>query len=149
MKFIAFANPGDSTRFFLAHLLKGTIDLYGTIIPENAADAVAAGFLLGGVIGGLIGAAAAGSGDSPPASGSLNSECMNSNYSIGAFYLRKGGSDNIRKVPNGRKKFNDFMIPLMRDHLEVVRGIPEDMFFTGNLISIVRQYNAATVKQVR
>jgi hypothetical protein len=52
-------------------------------------------------------------------------------------------------LPNGRKKFNDFMIPLMSGHLEVVREIPEAMFYAGNLISIVRQYNAVAGQPAR
>jgi hypothetical protein len=148
MEFTTFSNPGDSTRIFLAHLLKGTIDLFGTVLPENQTDAVAAGLLFGGLAGGLIGAAASGSFDTPGA-GTYNNDCKDEHFSIGAFYLRKGGTEKPIKVPNGRKKFNDFMIPLMRDHLEVVREIPEAMFYTGNLISIVRQYNNAAGKPAR
>ena len=148
MEFITYEIPGDSTRIFLAQLLKGTIDLFGTVVTENQTDAVTAGLMFGGLIGGLIGAAASGTIDSP-GTGTLNNDCKGDRYSIGAFYLRKASTGKPLRVPNGRKKFNDFMIPLMRDHLEVVREIPEAMFYPGNLLSIVRQYNAVADKPTR
>jgi hypothetical protein len=148
MEFITYAIPGDSTKIFLAHLLKGTIDLFGTVVTENQTDAVAAGLMFGGLAGGLIGAAASGTLDTPGA-GTFNNDCKGDRYSIGAFYLRKASTGKPLRVPNGRKKFNDFMIPLMRDHMEVVREIPEAMFYSGNLISIVKQYNAVAGKPTR
>jgi hypothetical protein len=141
MEFITFSVPGDTALLFIAHLLYGTIDLFGTIIPDNTSGAAPMG-LVGGALGGLIGAVEGGAiGEA--GSGLRGNDCKDDYYSIGAFYLRKGSSDSLRKVPNGRKKFNGMMIPLMRDHLDVVRSIPDEMFFTGNTISIVRQYNAA------
>ena len=128
---------------FIARLQSGTIDLYGTIQPEGSSD-MAMGFFMAGALGGLL-VAAAESSSAPSGAGTYQSECDRECYSIGAFYLRKGVGDQLKKAPNGRKKFNELMIPLMRDHLDVVRGIPEAMFFTGNLISIVRQYNAAAI----
>jgi hypothetical protein len=147
MKYISILIPGDTAMIFIASLRQGTIDLYGTIQPEGS-SAMANGFMLGGLVGGLIATAATGSSGSTGA-GVYNDGCEKEYYSIGAFYLRKGHLENLRRVPNGRKKFNSFMIPLMRDHLEVVREIPEDLFITGNLMAIVRQYNAVADRTVK
>jgi hypothetical protein len=136
--------PGDTMKLFIACLVQGAITLYGTIVPENYNEAAVTG-LVGGALGGLAGAAATG-GLSSPGAGTRDSGCPDDHYTIGRFYLEKGPGGNLLKVPNGRKKFNEFMIPLMRDHMEVVRDTPEALFYAGNTIAIVRQYNSVAVK---
>jgi hypothetical protein len=133
--------PGDSVPLFIVHLLHGKMDLYATIFPDNTSDAGAGGALIGGLVGGLIGAVA-GAAIGAAAAGAPDSLCKEQYYGIGAYYLKKNPDTTLLKIPNGRKKFNEFMIPLMRDHLEVVRETPESMFYTGNSISIVRHYNS-------
>ena len=147
MNCISVMIPGDTVMLFLAHLQTGAIDLFATIRPEGSV-ASGTGAMVGGLLGSLIATANDGPAGSPGA-GVYSNGCEKEYYSIGAFYLGKGAGDTLRKVPNGRKKFNSFMMPLMRDHLEVVREIPEDIFVTGNLVSIIRQYNAAAARKSR
>lgn len=144
MEYVSTMVPGDTARLFIAHLLKGPLDLYATIIPKNVSDFIGpgvAGGFLGGVIGSVVMAAVASNQII-----SVDSVCKNDMFAIKNYYVRKGKNGSLKKVPNGRKKFKSMMIPLMWDHKEVVKDIPEGLFFSGNTISIVRKYNAGTEK---
>jgi hypothetical protein len=140
LEYVAKDLPDKKEKGFLAILEKGAITLYGIVVPESTSGNIAGCTVVGGIIGSII-ATEATESSGPGSPGTKDY------YGIKDFYLQKGADDKLAVAPKGNRKFNSFIIPYMRDHMDVVKSIPEEMFFPGNLISIVRQYNLVAGKR--